>query len=470
MKRVKNKHMGFFWILFSAIFLFNPVVACVDILPDTVGYLLLWVGLYRLADLNEYMEDAMRRAKTLFWLSIVYLVLLRFVENSIASADPVLMNPLEDRSSTFLFAVLRLLMQWFCLVPLFRSLFAGIDRLADKYGDELLSREKKGKTAGQRMARRSTTFVIANSLLSVLPEATTLTSGDENTLSSFDWYDFIFMFRVLGVMISIVFSVIWLIFFLTYFVRVLRRRAWLGQLWSAYGNDVLTQVEMLTVRRYARAMLLLSVGILFTVSLRVDGRLMLPGIVFAVLAWIAFAQLGNSFPERHQCRLPCVILGTVSAVHWILNYVFVVKNQFTPEHSLYNQEAFWQFFAMRILGAAEALATVLLVIYVLQMLMQIAERHTAVNYATPGSEALSKRATERLHKHFAKRAKIMFPFFGIAAALGMLDSILQMEYPWVWSVALLFSIVGICLFFSLCHELLEEIRAHYLVSDPHKRG
>lgn len=469
MQRVKSKHMGFLWILFSAIFLFNPVIACVDILPDTVGYLFLWIGLYRLADLNEYMEDAMRRAKLLFWLSIVYLVLLRFVQNSIANADPVLMNPYEDRSSTFLFAVIRMLMQWFCLIPLFRSMFSGIDRLADKYGDELLSHERKGRTMGARMARRCTTFVIANSLLSVLPEATTLTSGDENTFSSFDWYDFIFMFRALSVMISLIFSIVWLIFFITYFVRVLRRRAWLERLSVAYGRDVLTQVGMLTVRRYARALLLLSVGVIFTANLRVDGRVMLPGIVFALLAWISFAQLGKSFPERRQCLLPCVILGILSAVHWVLNYVFTVKNQFTLEHSLYDQKAFWQFFAMRILGAAEALATVLLVLYVLQMLVQVAKRHTVVDYATKGSEALSRRATERLHQSFEKRAKIMFPFFGIAAAAGMLDSILQMEYPWIWFIALLFSVVGICLFFSLCHELLEEIRARYLVSDTYKR-
>lgn len=469
MQRVKNKNMGFLWILFSAIFLFNPVVACVDILPDTVGYLFLWTGLYRLADLNDYMEEAMRRAKILFWLSIVYLVLLRFVQNSIATADPVLMNPLEDRSSTFLFAVIRMLMQWLILIPLFRSMFAGVDRLADKYGDELLSHEKKGKTSGQRMARRCTTFVIANSLLSVLPEATTLTSGDQNTFSSFDWYDFIFMFRALGVMISLIFSIVWLIFFVTYFVRLLRRRAWLERLCTAYGSDVLTQVEMLTVRRYARAMLLLSVGVIFTASLRVDGRIVLPGIVFAVLSWIAFAQLGKSFPERRQCRIPCVILILLSGAHWMLNYVFVVKNQFTPEHSLYNQQAFWQFFAMRILGAAEVLATVLLLLYVLQMLVQIARQHTAVDYATQGSEEISQRATERLHRGFEKRAKIMFPFFAIAAAAGMLDSILQMEYPFIWFIALLFSIVGICLFFSLCHELLEEIRARYLLRDTHKR-
>ncbi len=470
MPKIAAKHMGFLWVLLSALFLFNPTVACVDILPDAIGYLFLWIGLSRLADLNDYIEEALRRVKILFWFSVIHLALYSLISDTIAMADPVLKNPLEDRSFTLLFALIRMLFQCFLLIPAYRAMFRGIDRLADRFGDGVLSRERRGRTAADRMASRSTTFVIANSLLSVLPEATSLTSGDLNTTASFDWYDFIFMFRVLSVMLSLIFSTVWLIFFICYFVRVLRRREWLKKLRVSYGTDVLTQVGMLRVRRFSRAFIMLAIGVIFALSVRVDHGILFPGIVLAVLVPIAMGHLGKLLPKWKQCIAPSVFLGVASLVHWILNHVYFKVNLYVLEESIYNEKAFWLFFTMRIFGAIEAVATAVLLFYVLQQLQAIVRLHTRVSYDTPGSEELSMRATERLHKTFEKKSALAFVFFAAASVVGMVDSALQMHYPWIWAIAFVFSFVGICLFWSFLRELTDEIRNRYFSVVAHKKS
>ena len=59
MKKIK-KNFGFGAILVSFIFIFNPNIHLIDLLPDAIGYLLLCLGLSQLADMNDYAQDALK--------------------------------------------------------------------------------------------------------------------------------------------------------------------------------------------------------------------------------------------------------------------------------------------------------------------------------------------------------------------------------------------------------------------------
>ena len=60
-KERSQKHMGLLYVMLGGIFLCNPVVGFVDVLPDLVGYLLISVGLLRLADLNGHILESAQR-------------------------------------------------------------------------------------------------------------------------------------------------------------------------------------------------------------------------------------------------------------------------------------------------------------------------------------------------------------------------------------------------------------------------
>ena len=48
------------FLLIGAIFLCDPLISVIDLLPDFIGYLFIMKGLYRMADLSGYIEDARR--------------------------------------------------------------------------------------------------------------------------------------------------------------------------------------------------------------------------------------------------------------------------------------------------------------------------------------------------------------------------------------------------------------------------
>ena len=72
-KARKNLGLGLTCIAF--IFLFNPVVGIIDILPDFIGYLLLCVGLSQIADMNDHFGEALRYFKRMILVSSVQIFL-----------------------------------------------------------------------------------------------------------------------------------------------------------------------------------------------------------------------------------------------------------------------------------------------------------------------------------------------------------------------------------------------------------
>ena len=53
-----QKNMGLWLISLSLIFLFNPNISAVDVLPDFIGYFILSAGISKLADLNFHFAEA----------------------------------------------------------------------------------------------------------------------------------------------------------------------------------------------------------------------------------------------------------------------------------------------------------------------------------------------------------------------------------------------------------------------------
>ena len=63
-----KRNMGMIWLLLGGCFLWNPVVGVRDVLPDVLGYILMCVGIARLADLNDCMENAQRYFRRMLWV------------------------------------------------------------------------------------------------------------------------------------------------------------------------------------------------------------------------------------------------------------------------------------------------------------------------------------------------------------------------------------------------------------------
>ena len=446
--------------MLAGIFLFDPMIGFVDVLPDVIGYLLLCVGLSKLSDLNDTLSEAAQRFRTMVWVGCGQLA-AAYLVHVVMGQSAEQMNRYEQPVAVLLCSFVLLVLRWYFLIPAFRDLFKGIGQLAERHGCRVLCEETKNRTRSERMFSATTLWIILSSCLSVLPETSILTSFEhdaESEIFTFDWYRFISLFRgACGVLLAI-FAIVWLVKFLRYFGDALRDREWLDLLRTRYMDEVLPQIGMLTVRRFALSFLLVNVGAVFTVSLRINGFSVLPALGFSVMLLLAITGMDKLTEEKRNCRIAGISLAFFSAIHLFLNVTYLL--QFQPESSLYQADAYWHFLVMRAAGACEAIVALIAVGTLLRLLVGVVREHTEVDYGE-GAVTVSARATERLHRELTKRLNAIFVIFFLAALVNAADALLQLTVPWLWLVALVLSVAGICLLSSFLHELLTQMKNRY---------
>lgn len=465
MNEARYKSMGIGTCMLAGFLLFHPIVAGIDLLPDIIGYLLLCVGLTKFADLNGHVAEARRRfrimlfvgAGQLFATYVVYGMIEKMMQER-----PSEMSTFEGPMLILLFSFILLVLQWFFLIPAWKELFLGLNTMAERFDATELTQEHGGRTSCERMAKRSTVFVIISSLLSFLPEASVLTSYEAykgNPLFPFDWYAFVNLFRFVAGTVSVIIGLIWLISYLRCLSSFKRDAVFLDCAKDAYEATVLPQTGMLTVRRFSVAFLLFTIGSIFAISIRVNYYALTPGIVFAGFVIAGVAVLQSYLPKKRNCIAAAVFLALVSAAELVANRFFLMHHQ--PEAALYETDAYWRFLTVRVLDAAEAVATFVLVGALLGVLYDLVIAYTTVDYGTKGSETISYYATERQHKAYKTRMTVLFFIFALSAAASVADAVWRLEYEWIWIIALSVCAVGVWNFHSLMQDLSEHIRFYY---------
>ncbi len=452
-----KKNMGLFSVLTAALFLFNPITGFYDVLPNCIGYLLLWTGLGQLGDLNDRIGESARLFRILFWTDIGVVFAQFFLHNVLADKIEqmnVYEHPMLILLCTFLLFLLHLLL----LIPAFRHLFAGLDWLAVKHGSAVLSMEKRGKSRSERMGILSVVFVLISSVAMLLPELTILVSFEfdkENPLFTFDWYDYVELLRMGSCVISVLIGLLWLFSYYRYFKAALRDRDWLDSLCTEYREMILPQHKMLTLRTFSTAFLLLRVGMVFLIKLRINHHSVFPSVICAFLVMVAVMMMGTLLRERKSCMCASVALGGISLLQLSVETNYLKES--IPKDSLYLTDAYWRYWNVQMLEAAEALFIAVLIAILFYTLRGMVRSQLAVDYGSEAHKGVSERATKQLQSEFEKKLLVCFLFFVLAAVLRLLDAFWRLSYPWVSLLTFALSLVAVWLFSSFLQEFLEQI-------------
>lgn len=110
------------YMIVGCIFLFNPFINIIDILPDFIGYLFILRALSEISDLERNIRNARARFKAAMWVSVVKCALV-FASMIFDSTWYLIL--------TFSFGILESMY----LIPAFIDLFYGISYLEERYTD-----------------------------------------------------------------------------------------------------------------------------------------------------------------------------------------------------------------------------------------------------------------------------------------------------------------------------------------------
>ena len=126
MTKPRKGSAGLWLISAGMIFLSNPCINIIDVLPDVIGILLILAGIRKYADLLPGLYDAKRNFEKAAWVSLAGFFAMFFA-------------PSADDFTKLSLAMAVWLLECIFLIPAMKNLFCGTDdlriRLTDR-GDE----------------------------------------------------------------------------------------------------------------------------------------------------------------------------------------------------------------------------------------------------------------------------------------------------------------------------------------------
>ncbi len=467
-----RRRLGLYWLIPAALFLADPNIAFYDWLPDCIGYLLMLWGLSQVRDLSDRISDACARVQKMLTVSTC-LLLVRIYLHYILPMGEEGMNASENPMLLLLGSFVALFFQCYYLLPIFRELLLSMESLAEREGSCALP-IRRGKSAGERLLARTRVFVVANAILALLPEVTAIFGVDyAGGKTAVDWSRFVDLFRTFAAFFSLILSVVWLVSYLVFWIRILRDRALCERLEARYAREILPLTRRLDLRRLQLSFCILILASIFLIDLRVEGMDLLPVFLLPVLALVGL-YLGGTYcrPSRGQgiCLLIAAVLLFASGLLQTLARWQFLDRYGEIESAFYFSDAYQGYLRLAIYEVITAVLLIVFFAILLSIIFGRARTYLEVRYESAGAEDVSRRATAKLHRGFARRAVLAFVFVVLSAWLQVADAFLCVYLPWFWWVVLAVSVGGVIAFASFLLAITEQFGLQVSAEALHKNA
>lgn len=380
------------------IFLINPYIRVIDILPDFIAFFIIAKMLERPSDSAPYFEEARSASVKLAWLSLLKIpafILIVMIRSA---------NTLDNdvyALSALIFATLEIILS----VPLINNLFSALFYLGERGGATALISpfpvSKKRNLRPEDLRGYTLFFVVIKSVLSVIPELLLLTGTSEGgdimpaPLSKF--YPFTLIFS-LAVVLTL--GIIWYVRVKKY-VCAINSEGNFDESLSALSRssaDKKYETKVL-LRKINFALSLFAAASVFTFPLALTNTKnvnVFAGYIFAILSFFAVYKLKSV--NRRQLIYLSVSCGLYS-VFSLLSLIFSARFQLNYGYSALadNPLAKSAYIPVMIFAALEFAALAAYLVFLLSSLFTFIKAHTGIikNSATPIESALHKEAKKK---------------------------------------------------------------------------
>lgn len=141
--------MNLGYLLLGLIFLFNPNINVIDVLPDVIGCLFILKGLSKLSDLNRHIASAKAKFRRLAWValfkSFVSLFTSGLLDEILYEMGLSILVDIFDSTMVLVFVFIFGIFELVYMIPAFISLFEGIAFLEIRHTDHRARRTNFAK-------------------------------------------------------------------------------------------------------------------------------------------------------------------------------------------------------------------------------------------------------------------------------------------------------------------------------------
>ncbi len=419
--------LGLDLVLAGAFFLFDPFISVFDLLPDFVGYLLITVGLYRLGDLDDRMADAARLSRRMVLLGVLRLSAVALIFGVISPSE----------QPTFVLLVLFSLgvLDVIVLVPLWKSLGAGLLYLGTRHdATALLDRarplrrrpSKKNHraehtyNATERYVAQTTVFLILREILVILPETTVLTHerGGAEVGEGTIFYDFVGLFRLFGIAVSLGLGIAWLIITIRFLRRVMADRPFVERLRTLYISDILPRHDLFARRAVKAALIALTAAFACGANFYIDGINIFPDLPVAILFGLSLFLIRRYAGRERWAAVTVGAYGVATLATFLAQFFCLRMEQIADVKD--DPALAPRYTTMLVLVSVTAFLFCLASVLVLRAVYRLTLRHTGVAALREGSSYAEDR-NRAIHRHL--RGKLIA--VGIVAAVCAVSSVVQ---------------------------------------------
>ncbi len=306
-----KKRLGYGYFIAAVIFIFNPCVNIVDILPDFFGYLFLLKGLEKWADLCPNIADAVSGLGRLRWFMLIKLPVVLLI--------PIFKDDTFVLLMTFSFVLIELIYA----VPAAGRIFDGLEYFGTRFDGNSIF------TGLKDLRLLTSIFLFAKSALCVLPELASLSdyeySGYITTVPQFDLSKYKNLFVLAGAFLSLLIGILWLINVIPYIKRIANDTVLLTRILRDYDLEITDNVGIGIRRTLHTAVAFLIAGFVFFLNIWLDGVNVIPTFIGALFIFAALMKLKKINLVSPISLMSAVVFSLISAASFAVSLTFSLK-------------------------------------------------------------------------------------------------------------------------------------------------
>ncbi|MBQ8510520.1 MAG: hypothetical protein IJ493_11500 [Clostridia bacterium] len=357
-KETLTKKMGIGSFIATVIFLFNPCINIIDVLPDFFGYLFLLHALSTWADLCPGIADAVQGLGKLRWFMLLKMFAMILV-------------PLNDDTAVLVLTFGFLIIEAIYLYPAIGRIFDGFEYFATRYNGRAVYKNYKN------VRTLTYAFYVCKSVFTLLPELCSLSSFDYSGYVTsgvqIDYGNYKSALVIVGVFLTTLLGIAWLINIIPYIRRIGRETDFLEKVARDYDRTVTDNVGLVFRRALRLVITLIIASFAFFPNLWLDEINVIPTFVGAIFLIAAMKKLSRFSTGTRPAVIASVIFAAVSFVSYVASLLF---SGFYGLSSIeYKYEAYELFNLTRVLSIIEYVAMAVCLWLVFAELRKLIKMH-----------------------------------------------------------------------------------------------
>ncbi len=311
MKPNSKKRIG--RIALGIIFLLNPNINVIDILPDFIGCLLILSGLSHLRDISDSLEESRLNFLRLFWVSLSHIpafVIMIMISSTYMS----------EKTSILVFAFVYAVIEFVLVNNALTSLIDGFVYVGERHGGECcfyITKSNGRRIDVGKLRVFTTLFLIVSKAMTVAPNLVYLydtSLGYGTVLSPYarNPVEYIGPATVICCVPALIVGVVWAAKMFSYIKGMAKDAEFCERIDNVLSDKALQITAEYKYRRTSTVVCALIAAVILSIDLYIDEFNIIPDIVCAIALLCVACYIKKKFADRSSVPVFLTLLYTAA--------------------------------------------------------------------------------------------------------------------------------------------------------------